>query len=320
MGSATVDVFVETEKQTSATQTVDGKQVPFITYRSGEKIIIDHLQFEVGGGGTNTAAAFAKLGLQTAYLGNVGTDNNGTLVLDDCKAHGVTYIGSRTDDLTNYSVVLESALLKDRTILIYKGASERLLWNAVHDVSCKLLHVTSLSGESFRTALRVMQERKKQGTRVSCNPSNYQIEKNKEDVLAMLQVADIVTLNREEAVLLVGDGTERLMCEKIAALGPSVVVITLGAKGAVAYNGTDCLRGEPLPNRTVRETTGAGDCFAATFVAALHLGESLDTALRWAFLNVESHIAHVGAKAGFLTKSALVFAAANDTRPITEEP
>jgi len=320
MGSATVDVFVETEKQTAAMQTVDGKEVPFITYRSGEKIIIDKLIFEIGGGGTNSAANFSKLGFTTAYFGSVGNDSNGDLAIAGLKQHNVDFIGARVEQLTNYSVILESALLKDRTILVYKGASEHLLFSVVPRISCKLLYVSSLAGESFRTALRVMEERKANGTRIACNPSNYQIEHNREDVIAMLKLSHIVAMNREEAVLLVGDGTDRYLCEKPRSIGPEIAVVTMGSKGVLVHDGAVCLRAYPTPNLQVRETTGAGDCFAATFAGAIQHGQALPDALRWALCNVENHIQHVGAKAGLLTKSELQFAVLRDSRPIMHEP
>jgi ribokinase len=316
LGSATVDVFVETEKQTAAMQDVNGKSEPFITFRSGEKVLIKHLQFEVGGGGTNTAACFAKLGFRTAYLGTIGNDTNGALVLENLKGYGIDFIGTRTDDLTNYSIVLESKLLQDRTILVYKGASEHLIHSAAVSPICRWLYVSALAGESFRTAQRVIDERKAQGTKVAFNPSNYQIEHDRDAVKAMAAKADILILNREEAALLVGDGTERELLERIRALGPTTVAITMGAKGVAVTDGAQWLRAYPTPNIPVRETTGAGDCFAATLVGALAAGRELETALRWGLVNVETHIQHVGAKAGILTRSELEFAALRDGRPI----
>lgn len=315
LGSATLDVFVETEKNSSTTETIGGKQVPFMTFQSGAKVLIEHLQFEVGGGGTNTAVCFARLGLQTAYLGNVGNDNNGTQVLNLLKEEKVDFIGTRTDDLTNYSLVLQSSLLHDRTILVYKGASERLLFSAAPKVMCKVLYVSSLAGESFRTALRIMQYARSEGTYIAFNPSNYQIEHNRDDVLSMLQLSQLVVLNREEAALLVGEGSDNELLTRIRSLGPHIAVITLGSKGVVVMDHEQSLRALPA-QVPVRETTGAGDCFASTFVAALMYGKALPDALRWALCNVENHIQHIGAKAGLLTHSELEYVVSNDTRSI----
>jgi ribokinase len=316
LGSATMDVFIETEKNTATMVQVDGKDQPFITYHSGEKILIKHLQFEVGGGGTNTAVCFSKLGLRTAYLGNVGTDTNGQQVISKLKEEKVDFIGTQTSDLTNYSIVLESTLLHDRTILVYKGASENLSQYKVPSLPCSWLYVSSLAGESFTAANVAIDRAKKDGAKVAFNPSNYQIEHNKDDVLSMLKKSDVVIMNKDEATILVGDAQEAGLAKKVRELGPGIVAVTLGSQGVIVTDGTSTFRAYPTPNIAVKDTTGAGDCFASSFVAALAYGKNIDEAMRWGLLNVERHIQHVGAKAGLMTKSELQFAVLEDTRPI----
>jgi ribokinase len=68
VGSATVDVFVKTEAELIEI-TKKGSEEELIAYPTGSKILIQQLDFKIGGGGTNTAVAFARLGLKTAYLG-----------------------------------------------------------------------------------------------------------------------------------------------------------------------------------------------------------------------------------------------------------
>jgi ribokinase len=316
MGSATMDAFIETEKNTASMQIVDGKERPFITYQSGEKVLISHLQFEVGGGGTNTAVCFARLGLRTAYLGNIGADVNGQQVQQNLKSEKVDFIGTTSEHLTNYSIVLESALLHDRTILVYKGASEHFSKTRLPSLACKWLYLSSLAGESFEAAEVAVGECKAQGIKVAFNPSNYQIEHNKDEVIRILQKAHAAIMNRDEAVLLVGEGTDRELLERIRKHGPTIVAVTMGARGIAVTDGVDWLRTYPTPNLHVRETTGAGDCFASSFVAGLVYEKPLDETLRWALVNVENHIQHVGAKAGLLTKTELQFAVLQDSRAI----
>lgn len=316
MGSATMDCFVETEKQSAAMQTVDGKEKPFITFQSGEKALIKHLQFETGGGGTNTAVCFARLGLKAAYLGNLGNDLNGEQVIRKLKEEKVDFIGTLSDHQTNYSVILESTLLHDRTILVYKGASEHLSRTKLPSLSPQWLYISSLAGESFEAALTAIDIAKKAGAKIACNPSNYQIENNKDDVLNMLRKADVCICNRDEAGLLVGEGTEKEIMQRIHELGPSIVAVTFGAQGISVSDGTNAYRAFAIPNIPVRETTGAGDCFASSFVAGLVYGKGIDEALRWGMVNVEQHIQHIGAKAGLLTKTELQFAVLQDGRPV----
>lgn len=316
LGSATMDVFVETEKNTAITQEIDGKSTQFITYRSGEKILISELHYEVGGGGTNTAVCFAKLGLKTAYVGNIGNDTNGDLVMEKLTEEHVEFLGTRIGKLTNYSIILDSTLLKDRTILVYKDASEHLRYEHLPPMQTHWVYVSSLSGESFETAKRLITEFRAADGKVACNPSNYQIEHDRQAVLAMLRYATVAIMNNDEARLLVGEESEEETLKRIHALGPSIIAVTLGSKGVIASDGTTMFNAPATPGLKVKETTGAGDCFAATFTAGLMIGKQVDEALRWGLVNVENHIQYVGAKAGLFTRLQLEASVAADTRVI----
>jgi ribokinase len=320
LGSAAMDVFVETEKSSATTQYAEGRAEKYIAYRSGEKILVTNLHFETGGGGTNTAVCLARLGLQTAYVGNIGDDLNGKSILEKLKHEGVDFLGTKSEDLTNYSIILDSTLLQDRTILVYKGASERLLFQKLPALASKWIYISSLSGESFRTAKRLIEKMRPEGTKVAFNPSNYQIEHNKDEVLQVISNSEVAVMNREEAALLVGDGHEEEMLVRIRNLGPSVAIITMGNQGITASDGKHIYRASPRSNIPVRETTGAGDCFASTFVAATIIGKDMEEALRWALVNVENHIQHIGAKSGLLTRSEINYVLVNDNRAILISP
>ena len=72
-GSAVIDVFVYTDLAEKAGS---------VCYNVGSKILIKDLKFDTGGGGTNTAVAFSRLGFRTGYVGKIGRDANGQRVLD----------------------------------------------------------------------------------------------------------------------------------------------------------------------------------------------------------------------------------------------
>ncbi len=92
VGSATVDVFAHTESELITIKTSHGKE-ELIAYPSGSKILIDRLEFKIGGGGTNTAVSFSHLGLKTAYLGKIGNDENGEKVLKLLKKEKIDFVG-----------------------------------------------------------------------------------------------------------------------------------------------------------------------------------------------------------------------------------
>ena len=88
-GSAVVDAFVSTKQS--------GKK---IEYKTGAKILVDDLRFDVGGGATNSAVAFSRLGLRTGCVCNVGDDNNGDDVLRMLKKERVKFLGKRVEGRT----------------------------------------------------------------------------------------------------------------------------------------------------------------------------------------------------------------------------
>ena len=118
VGSATLDVFAETDNETIEIHSKKGDE-KLIAYPLGTKILMNKLDFQIGGGGTNTSVAASKIGLKTAYLGNIGKDTNGEEIIKLLKKEKIDFIGTKTNDLTNYSIILDS-YDEDRTILVHK--------------------------------------------------------------------------------------------------------------------------------------------------------------------------------------------------------
>ena len=87
------------------------------------------------------------------------------------------------------------------------------------------------------------------------------------------------------------------------ALGPKIMVITDGPKGAHAFDGKNFWFQPPYPDpKPPFERTGAGDAFSSTTVAALALGNDLPTALSWGAVNSMSVVQEIGAQKGLLTR------------------
>ena len=118
----------------------------------------------------------------------------------------------------------------------------------------------------------------------------------------------IVIMNREEAVDVTGASYDSLhdIAQAFHELGPEIAVITDGPNGSYAsYDGklvTVPNYPDPAPPY---ERTGAGDAFASTIVAALALGESMDTAMLWAPINSAYVVQKMGAQQGLLTYDEL---------------
>jgi ribokinase len=285
-GSAVVDVFVHTD-------TIERKNQ--ISYPVGGKILIKELRFDIGGGGTNTAVAFARLGFKTGYIGKIGMDENGDRDLNLLKKENVKFLGKRYKDLmTGYSVILDSRG-GERTILTYKGANNDI---TIEDTSLRKLkskwaYFTSLMGKGFETQKKLAPILKNRGIKIAFNPSSYLIkEKNLEPIL---NSSEVVILNKEEAEELTKTKDSKNLLKELVKLGPSIAVVTDKDSLIRAYDGKREYRIIPHKIKVV-ERTGAGDAFGSGFVAGLMVGKTIPESLKLGLRESESVITHIGAK------------------------
>jgi sugar/nucleoside kinase (ribokinase family) len=139
-------------------------------------------------------------------------------------------------------------------------------------------------------------------------PGTFQMEAGVERLKKLYKRTAILLLNREEAVTVGGGRHDDVndLIDKLHELGPQVVVVTDGPRGAYASDGKQRLFMPPYPDpKPPFERTGAGDAFSSTFVAAAAKGLNLDDALRWAPINSMSVVQKVGAQAGLVTEREL---------------
>lgn len=286
-GSAVVDAFVKINFKEDSKKIM----IPF-----GSKMLMKDLHFEVGGGGTNTSVAFSRLGLRTGYIGKIGDDKYGEQILDLLKKEKITFLGNKVKGETNgFSVVLISKKL-NRSILTYKGINNEIGYKDVKKFQTNLLYLSSLMEKSLKTQISLSKKLKKKGTKIAFNPSEYLVRKVK--LNALLKLCDILIVNKEEAELLT---KKKNKLKGISEMGPSIVVITDGRRRVYCY---DSYTGKTYsinpPKLKIVEKTGAGDAFAAGFVAGLIKKKPIEYCLELGVREASAVIRHVGAKNNLL--------------------
>lgn len=287
-GSSTVDVFVNTDVS---------KRKGMISYPIGSKILIEDLKFDWGGGGTNTAVAFSRLGLKTGFIGKIGNDENGRKILDSLKKEKISFLGSKVEGKSGYSVILDSKN-EDRTILTHKGLNDNLSIREIKisKMNTGWLYYSSLLGKSFKTQKDLAKKLVKKGTKLAFNPSEYLIkEKN---INPLLKITEVLILNKEEAQLILKKRKGRVeeLLEKLYRKGPNTVVITNKDKEVKAYDGNKFYSIVPNKKIKVVERTGAGDAFASGFVAGIIAEKNIDQCLKIGKDESESVIRYFGSK------------------------
>ena len=275
-GSAVVDTFVETDQH--------GKK---FVYDVGSKILIRDLKFDIGGGATNSAVAFSRLGLKTGCICKVGKDNNGQDILDMLNKERVGFLGKRAEGKTGYSIILDSKD-RNRTILTFKGLGNNLKISDVQKFKSNWLYFSSVLGASFKTQEKLAKKLKKEGTKLAFNPSEYLIRKL--DIRELLGIAAIIVLNKEEFDLI-----RKNYKKSLFDISSAIVVVTDKNKLVWAHDGDKKYFIKPNKIKVI-ERTGAGDAFASGFVAGQIVGKSIQESLKLGLKESESVIRYFGAK------------------------
>jgi sugar/nucleoside kinase (ribokinase family) len=119
--------------------------------------------------------------------------------------------------------------------------------------------------------------------------------------------ADVFFCNFDEAQRILGN-TEtdfKKQMNSIHALGPKVVIMTDGIKGAYARDEDGTCWFMTIYPHTPFERTGAGDAFSSTITSALAMGKTLEEALLWAPINAMSVTLQIGAQKGLLSQEKI---------------
>lgn len=308
IGGATRDIFFETNQGKVLIDERQKGQKKYLGFEYGSKIIPENSDFAYGGGGANTAVSFAKLGLKTATILRVGVEGTGSLIVKELHQAGVhcEFIERDSVNHTALTVVI-SVPGHDHTMYLYRGANNFLTVRDWRPIKTKWFYLASLTGESSELIPEIFSFARAHKVKIAWNPGSEQLEGGYPELEQYLEQTDILILNRAEAIKLALSknnrtkiNDEKVLLEVLHQMTGGVVVITDGGEGSYATDGQKDYF-QPAVVRKVVETTGAGDSFGSTFVAAQLLGYAMTGAMKMAALNASSVIEHVGAQKGLMT-------------------
>ena len=256
----------------------------------------------------NAAVAAARLGLHSALLTNQGDDEIGRDHLRVLKREKVSteFVKSHWRHASNYHYVLWYG--SDRTILV-KHEKYRYALPEIGDP--RWIYVTSLGPDTvaFHDEIKTyLAEHKK--VKLAFQPGTFQMNLGLKKLGYFYERSAVFVCNLEEAqkILETKEKDPGSLLIKMQKLGPEIVLITDGPKGAYVRHESTSLFMPPYPDpKPPFERTGAGDAFASTFVSALALGLTPAEAITWAPINSMSVVQKVGAQAGLLKREALEY-------------
>lgn len=298
LGSATTDIFVKTKIHPEIRKHEDHVD---IAYHLGEKLLIENLEITTGGGGTNSAVAFSRLGLKTAFIGALGNDVHGKQILSELGKEKIDFLGKIKPGNTGLSIVLPSE--RDRTILAYKGINNSLKIKDIKltKIKTKWLYVSSMLGQSQHTAEKVIHLSSKKGAKIALNLSLYLAGQGMSKLSHVLSMADVIIMNKEEARALTKKSSINDIFKEIYDYTNAIVVITSGSGEIYASDSTKIHTKHIHPVNPI-DKTGAGDAFASGFIYGLIKKQNIDFALDCGHKEALSVMMHIGAKNNLLRK------------------
>lgn len=303
-GSAAQDIFL----QPKSFKIIQEKK--FITGKGlclslGSKIQVKDIHFLSGGGGTNTAVAFAKQGFKTAFCGMVGADYSGQEIIRELKKSGVSIelIKKTNKKPTNHSVIL-SPSNQERTILVYSGASSELTVKDIPwgRIKAKWLYLAPLSEKLGNISEKLVNFAVQNKMKIALNPGHTQLSLPRKKLVRILKKVDVLILNQEEACFLsrIPFNKEKEIFKKIDDLCPGIAIMTKGPFGVLVSDGKHIFRAGALKVRT-SDRTGAGDAFASGFISGLIRKKgNIEQAIQLGIANSAACLKELGAKKGLL--------------------
>lgn len=304
IGAATVDIFVKS----SDFQLHDDPHSPtgkVLSLPASFKTEISQYLITSGGGATNTAVSFSRLGFQTGCISLLGTDNFGQIVNHELQSDHVSLelLAEKNNEKTDFSVILSDPE-GGRTVLVNRGETSlndsHIPWELL-DTSW--LYITSLEG-NLPLLEKILGFAKENNIKVALNPGSRELMQSSL-LKPLLSSVEFLLLNTYEAELLTqksfGDST---FWQAIESYGSKIIAVTNGRNGAyVVGDGQNYF--SPIINHSPVDENGAGDAFGSAFTAALMLSLPLSTCLSWGMHSSASVVSFLGAKAGLLTRAQI---------------
>ena len=307
IGNAIVDVIADADDAFLAEQGLDKGSMRLIDEAEAERLygLMGPGREASGGSAGNTAAGLAALGIRAGFIGQVADDQLGTIYRHDIRSLGVEFHTPARGDVgaTARCLVLVTPDAQ-RTMNTFLGAAQQLDSrdiDAGHVADAGILYLEGYLWDppAPRAAMEAaIDAARGAGRKVAFTLSDtFCVDRHKADFWRLIEDGRIDILFANEAELAAMTG-EAGVDAGLRALGAKVpmLVVTRSEQGAVAVAGEDYAAVPAEPIERLVDTTGAGDLFAAGFLAGQARGLGLEPSLRLGAIAAAEVIQHYGAR------------------------
>ena len=311
VGSSSVDIFFPTEEGIISDTPDELTSQRKFSFELGAKYQIEDRYEFFGGCAANVAVGLSRLGVEVSCYSRIGKDHLGNMIEHMLKKEGVETSLIQHDEKykSDLSAIIVDKKSGEHTIFFNRDANEKL------DVICDefsdfdWIFVSALNGDWKGNLGKISDHCRRSGTKMILNPGQRNLKDDCGKVIEAVKQAEVLILNKDEAleIVMFEDKncskeeleSEEFLMKKLKNLGPNIVALTDGARGAWVYDGESFFFTETMGKNPV-ETTGAGDAFSSGFVSAYLKGKDIEECLRWGIINSGSSLNFYGAIEGLL--------------------
>ncbi|MBI9035940.1 MAG: adenosine kinase [Bacteroidales bacterium] len=302
IGNALVDIMTKLENDSF----LEENNLP-----KGSMQLIDHELSEIldakstdlekslasGGSAANTIHGIARLGMQTGFIGKVGNDEFGNFFHNDLENNKIESLLHRVDEPTGKALALISPD-SERTFGTFLGAAVGLTADDIIESEFQkyqILHIEGYLVQNHDLMLAALEMAKKTGMKISLDLASFNVvEANHEFLINIVEkYVDIVFANEEEAKAYTNMEPEEAL-EELSQIC-EIAVVKVGKEGSFIKRGKEKVFVAPMEAER-RDTTGAGDLYAAGFLFGLVKGYSLESCGKIGTLLASKVIEVIGAK------------------------
>ena len=294
IGNAIVDVIARTDEaflarenvHKGAMQLIDEARAEHLYTAMGPTTVIS------GGSGANTAVGVASLGAKAAFVGKVRDDELGRLYGHDLRSIGVRFdVPSATEGPATARSFILVTPDGERTMNTYLGACQNLTPEDVDPDTVR----SPEANRAFRKAVAIAHEA---GNAVALTLSDpFCVDRYRDEFLGLMRDGslDILFANIHELRSLYQTGDDATALAALRQEGV-VAVVTRSAEGALVVTREETRAVPAFPVERLVDTTGAGDLFAAGFLAGLSRDLDHIGCARLGALAAAEVIQHIGAR------------------------
>ncbi|WP_256806298.1 carbohydrate kinase [Bradyrhizobium sp. Bra64] len=234
----------------------------------------------VGGSCLNVAIGMARLGAPTGFVGGISTDMFGRMIADHATASNVELaLATRSDHQTTLAFV--RIVAGESHYAFYDAETATRNWTyrrgSVPFANVEALHVgsTTLVNDQGAAETKALIADARMSSTISFDPNcRPNLVKDKPAYLARMaefaSTADLIKMSDVDFSYLFGDERYHERASALLGQGTSLVVITRGSNGAIAWHAGAGQIEVAAPRIDVADTIGAGDSFQAALLFALH--------------------------------------------------